>query len=155
MLILGIDPDSNKHGVAVYRNGVLCELLNLNTIQLYKHIIEKEKVALKNKQIVIHMENPKGTSASCFSHNRSDSYPVKFKKSEGVGMCKQAQTSVEQMAEELGIQVILHKNSKCWKKGNDKVMFEKITGWIGRSNEETRSAAFMGYLGVKQKNPRG
>ena len=55
--IIGIDPDSNKHGVAIYRQGVLSELLNLNTIQLYKHITE----SMKTEDIEIHLENPKGS----------------------------------------------------------------------------------------------
>lgn len=151
-LIIGIDPDSNKHGIAIYRNGVLCELLNLNTIQLYKHITEHEKIALRAGEIEIHMENPNGNSSSSFSHLRSDPMTVKFKKSEGVGRVKHAQVSVEQMAEELGIKVVLHKNSKAWKKGNDKKLFERITGWQGRSNEETRSGAYFGYLGTKHAN---
>jgi len=148
-LVLGIDPDSDKHGIAVYRNGALSELLNLNTIQLYKHITEHEKVALKRGEIEIHMENPKGNNSSAFSHRPSDPQGVKFKKSEGVGRVKQAQHSIEQMAEELGIEVKLYRNSSAWKKGSDKKLFERATGWTGRSNEETRSAAYFGKLGCK------
>ena len=148
MLVIGVDPDSNKHGVAVYRDGSLCELLNLNTIQLYKHITDNEKVALSNGEIVIHMENPKGRKG-VFSQRTGFSKSQDLMIGQKVGMCKQAQTSVEQMADELGIKVVLHKNSRSWKKGNDKKLFERITGWTGRSNEDTRSAAFFGYLGCR------
>lgn len=148
-VIYGVDPDSKNHGVAVYRDGTLCELINLNTIQLYIHLSNHEKTAIRAGELEIHMENPNGNSSSSFSHHPRDTNVVKFKKSESVGRVKQAQVSVEQMAEELGIPVFLHKNSKCWKKGNDAVLFNRITGWQGRSNEETRSAAFFGHLGVE------
>lgn len=149
-VIYGIDPDSHAHGIAIYRKGVLCEILSLNTIQLYKHITTFEKTALKAGEIEIHMENPKGNNSSAFSHYSKEPMAVKFKKSESVGKVKQAQTSIEQMADELGIKVVLYKNSSCWKKGADKKLFEKITGWTGRSNEDTRSAAWFGYLATKK-----
>lgn len=153
-VIYGIDPDSKRHGIAVYRNGVLCELLNMNTIELYIHITSSEKVALQSGELEIHMENPCGVSASTFSHNRKDPLPVKFKKSEGVGRVKQAQVSIEQTAEALNIPVTKYRNSSRWKKGNDAKLFNKITGWTGRSNEETRSAAHFGYLGVSNVQQR-
>lgn len=148
-VVIGCDPDSDKMGFAVYRNGVLCELLNLNGIQFYKWLIDNEKQSIKNKSIDIHMENPKGNSSSSFNHLPGLSNGAKFKISEKVGMCKQAQSTIEQIAGELDIPVKLHKNSKSWKKGGDKELFKRITKWQGLSNEETRSAAFFGYLGVK------
>lgn len=150
MIIIAIDPDSDKHGIAIYRKNILCELLSLNTIQLYKHITTLEKAALRAGEIEIHMENPKGNNSSAFSHYSKDSMAVKFKKSESVGRVKQAQTSIEQMADELGIKVTLYKNSSCWKKASEKKIFEKVTGWTGRSNEDTRSAAWFGYLATKK-----
>ena len=33
-----------------------------------------------------------------------------------------------------------------------KSKFEKITGWTGRSNEDTRSAAFFGFLAASKSN---
>lgn len=149
-IIIGLDPDSDKHGIAIYRKRVLCDLMNLNTIQLYIHITTFEKTALKAGEIEIHMEDPKRNSSSEFSHHPKDKLKVKFKKSESVGKVKQAQTSIEQMADELGIKVVLYKNSSCWKKGADKKLFEKITGWTKRSNEDTRSAAWFGYLATKK-----
>ena len=152
MVIYGIDPDSNKLGVSVYRSGVLCELLNMNVIELYIHLTTFEKEALSTGALQFHIENPKGNSSSTFNHKPSDPVRVKYKKSEGVGMVKQAQNSVEQMAEVLNIPIKLYRNSSAWKKGSQAEMFKRITGWTGRSNEETRSAAYFGYLGSKLKN---
>jgi hypothetical protein len=143
-VIMGIDPDSNKHGIAIYRDGVLTELLNMNTIQLYKHIT----TMMKKDDIVIHMENPKATKG-VFRQRTGNGVGQDLMIAQKIGMVKQAQTSIEQMADELGIKFAHHRNSKCWKKGNDKVLFERITKWTGRSNEETRSAAYFGWLGCK------
>ena len=35
-----------------------------------------------------------------------------------------------------------------WKDKHGKIEFESVTGWTGRSNEDTRSAAYFGMLGV-------
>ena len=151
-VVIGIDPDSEKHGIAIYRKNALCELLSLNSIELYVHLTQHEKTALSESRLVIHMENPLGNSSSAFSHSKSEPLSVKFKKSESVGRVKQAQRSVEQLAELLGIPVVHHRNSNAWKKGTQAELFKRITGWSGRSNEDTRSAAYFGWLGCKSTN---
>lgn len=149
-LIIGIDPDSHKLGVAKCRSGALCELLNMNVIELYIHLTTFEKEALSAGEVAIHMENPKGSSSSAFNHKKGLTQAAKFKISEKVGMVKQAQSSVEQMAEILNIPVVHHRNSSAWKKGAQADLFKRITGWVGRSNEETRSAAYFAWLGCKK-----
>lgn len=142
-VIIGADPDSHKHGVAVRIGSELSSLHNLNTIELYEFLKSEFKVAIDRKEIRIHLENPKGNNSSAFSHRSGDPLGVKFKKSEGVGQVKHAQACIEQIAEKLNIPVKLFRNSSRWKKGPDKKQFERITGWKGRSNEETRSAAWF------------
>lgn len=151
-VIIGIDPDSSKYGISVYRSGVLCELLNMNIIELYIHLTKHEKVALRAGEIEIHMENPKGNSSSSFNHKHNMPQAAKFKISESVGMVKQSQNAIEQMAEILNIPVLLHRNSSAWKKGTQAELFKRVTVWKGRSNEETRSAAYFGWLGSKTRS---
>ena len=151
-VIMGIDPDSNKSGIAVMRNGVLCELLNLNVIQLYDWLKANEKLSIKNNEIVIAMENPKGSSSSAYKHKYDMNSAVNAKISEKVGMVKQAQASIEQMAEALKIPVVLYKNSSMWKNAVGKQSFEALTGWTARSNEDTRSAAYFSYIHSKTVN---
>lgn len=143
-VIIGVDPDSNKHGIAIYIDGTLSELKMLNTIQLYRYITNHHK----QDKVVIHIEDVKRNKATWHACGRR--VEVFGQASQRVGMCKQAQTSVEQMADELGIEVVLHRVSKMWKKGpQQKALFEKVTGWASRSNEDTRSAAWFGYQGIK------
>ena len=61
-------------------------------------------------------------------------------------MVQQSQSELEGLFLYWDIKVVKHKISKMWKK--DKNQFEKVTGWTDRSNEDTRSAAYFGFLGL-------
>lgn len=148
-IVIGIDPDSKKHGVAIYRNGELEDLLMNDLMNLMDTITSTQLRECESTSIVVHMENVCGVSNSGFHHKRTDSVAVRSKKSENVGQCKQAQIEVERLCEYLSIKVVKHKISKQWKSQDGKKVFERLTGWTGRSNEDSRSAAYFGYLGVK------
>ena len=85
-------------------------------------------------------------SNSCFHWKPRDSKFVKAKKSEHIGLCKQSQVELERMLSHYGIKIVKHKISKTWKK--EKAQFQAVTGWKGQSNEDTRSAAYFGWLGA-------
>lgn len=144
-IIIGCDPDSNKHGIAEYWDGKLVNLRSMRLMDL-RDLLEDIR---PRECIEIHIEDVCGISYSGFHVRAKDPLPVKLKKAENVGMCKQAQREVEYLAEYLGIKIVKHRISKRWKSQQGKVEFEKITGWTGRSNEDTRSGAHMGYLGIK------
>ena len=40
MIIVGIDPDSNKHGVAVYENGKLTNLITANNCEIFQMFLD-------------------------------------------------------------------------------------------------------------------
>lgn len=137
--IIGIDPDSKAHGVAIYKNGKLVELKTMTLMQLYEcvnHSIDEEE---------IHIEDVCSNNASF--HGKGQSVRVQKDIGRRIGMVQQAQTELVRMLESLGVPYKLHKPSKQWKK--DKTHFEQVTGWRGRSNEDTRSAAYFGFLGCK------
>jgi len=144
-IVIGVDPDSDKHGVAEYWDGKLVNLYSMRLMDL-RDLLEDIK---PRDSIEIHIEDVCGISNSGFHVRAKDPLPVKLKKAENVGMCKQAQREVEYLAEYLGIKLIKHPISKRWKSQQEKIQFEKVTGWTGRSNEDTRSGAYMGYLGLK------
>lgn len=71
----------------------------------------------------------------------------------GIGRCQQAQAEVMRELDDQDIPYSLHKpTSANW--ANNKAMFERMTGWKGRSNSETRSAAYFGFVAVRQKRTR-
>lgn len=144
-IIIGIDPDSKAHGVATYVDGRICTLKSLSLFDIFVMIIEAQQ--LDSNEIEIHIEDVNGVSAAFGARDRKANIHVKLKIAQHIGMCKQSQIELERLFEHCKIKVVKHKISKMWKK--DKSQFEKVTGWKGRSNEDTRSAAYFGWLGCK------
>lgn len=144
MIIIGIDPDSKSHGVAVYRDGKLDLLCSRQLFGLFDMIN-----TLKGEGMVqIHIEDVcaiNATFSKQFVKNRRAETTV----SRSVGMCQQAQTEIERMAEYLGVPVVKHPISSKWKDAATGNQIMAKLGWPGKSNEDTRSAAYFGYLGVK------
>ncbi len=146
-IIIGCDPDSEASGIAFYVNGNLERLECMCLIDIYQLFKANE---FNNKLIELHIENLNGNKSSSFNHNKKMSAEVKYKVSESVGKCKQVQVEIERMAEHFGIKVVHHKVSKQWRSaGVEKNRFEMHTKWKGRSNEDTRSAAYFGFIGCK------
>ncbi len=143
-LIIGIDPDSVKNGIALYENGKLGALHNFTTIQFYL-FCEEWRQSIGS----VHLENLNGNRCSSFGWKSLPNAKVKAKYSESVGKCKHAQQEIERICEHFKIKVVLHKVSSKWKTQASKTEFERVTGWTGRSNEDTRSAAYFGFLGSK------
>lgn len=141
--VIGIDPDSKAHGVAVYRNGKL-ETLDCMPLMSILTLLESGAIGTDCE---FHIENVCGNNAVFAERRGRANFNTIAKMSNGVGKCQQAQVELERMIERFGLKVVHHKISKAWKK--DRAMFERVTGWTGRSNEDTRSAAYFGFLGVK------
>lgn len=145
--IIGIDPDSDKHGVAVYQDG---ELIHLKSMQLLaiKDFINKEMPVIDLDNVEIHIEDVCANNAA-FKKRGVKNPKAGTAVNRGVGKCQQSQIELERLFDYYEIKVVKHKISKQWKDAeHGKGLFEKVTGWKGRSNEDTRSAAYFGYLGV-------
>lgn len=147
-IIIGCDPDSDKSGFSFYINNELCRLECLSLIGFY---IELESICKQwsDKEIELHIENVKGVKGIFAQRTSGKNKGVALMMAQNVGMCKQVQTEIERFAEHFNIKIVHHQVSKMWKK--DKAQFEKVTGWTGRSNEDSRSAAYFGYLGLTAK----
>jgi hypothetical protein len=146
-LIIGCDPDVDGKGFAIYRDGVLTMLRAFSSIELYQYI-DCSNVHGGIPDIELHIEDLNANKSSAFNHKGRQSKAAQNKISESVGRCKQMQLEVERVAEYFNIKIIRHKVSSMWKK--DKKQFEMVTGWTGQSNEDTRSAAYFGWLGTKK-----
>lgn len=146
---IGIDPDSYGSGVAVYINNQLKSLLNLNITEIY--LLLSDKVKVKGITLKVHIENVEGNRCSSFNHVKGpNSKKINAKISESVGRCKQVQREIEFICEMLEVEIVKYKVSSNWKKGKLATeSFKRMTGWTGRSNEDTRSAAYFGFLGCK------
>jgi hypothetical protein len=143
-IIIGIDPDGDKHGVAIYNHGRLVDLRSRNLVD----IIDLLSSFDIDTDLEAHIEDVNGVSAAFMARDKKANIHIKLKMAQSIGMCKQSQIELERLFESKDIKVVKHKISKMWKK--DKAQFDKVTGWIGRSNEDTRSAAYFGFLGLKK-----
>lgn len=65
-----------------------------------------------------------------------------------IGRCQQAQIELERMLERLPVSIKRFKPQKGnW--ANNAAVFARMTGWSGRSNPDTRSASYFGFLALK------
>lgn len=140
--VVGIDPDSEKHGVAFYCSDVLVDLSLMTTVNIVDWI-----EANHGESIVFSLENVLYTS-TVYSRNRRSSPSVMGKIGLNIGRVQQAQIELMRWLDRLKCPYMLYKpESGNW--ANNRKQFEKVTGWTGRSNKDTRSAAYFGFLELR------
>ncbi len=144
-VILGIDPDSKAHGVSVYIDG---KLRDLHTISLPDFVGLLEFYIAITSDIEIHIENVCGNNAA-FAKGGVKNAKAGTAINRSIGKCQQAQIELERFVEKYELKIVRHPISSQWKNQAGKKMFERMTGWTERSNEDSRSAAWFGYLGAK------
>lgn len=83
-----------------------------------------------------------------YSRNDKGSRANVSKIAMAIGRCQQAQIELCRQLDRLGIKHELHKPQRGnW--ADNPGLFKKVTGWIGRSNPDTRAAAYFGWLATK------
>ena len=138
--VIGVDPDSKAHGLAVYEDGKLVKLQQETLVSMSTGgwfdgwadlwVIED----VKANKFIYARNTKKGALGLSIAQD--------------IGKVKQSQIELERFLDFKSQKVKLIKPQKGnWAK--NKKQFEQVTGWAKRSNEDTRSAAFFGYLGLK------
>jgi hypothetical protein len=145
--VIGIDPDSKAHGVAIYSKGVLTSLKSWPLMEIMEYIQTMSARLSAGRGIVVSIEDVCANNAM---FHKAGSKAAQASIGRRVGMVQQAQTELERMCEWLDVPVVKNKISSNWKNQAGKKQFEKVTGWVGRSNEDTRSAAYFGWLHAKK-----
>lgn len=145
MIIVGCDPDSKKHGIAIYRGGKLASLMMANNVEIYQMFL----VDGLEEKVVFSIEDACANNF-VYSRNNKGGKAVTSKIAMGVGRCQQAQVELMRWLEWCEVDYVLHKPQKGnWAK--NKAQFEKVTGWTSQSNKDTRSAAYFGCLALDFK----
>lgn len=142
-VVIGIDPDSKAHGFALYEDGELVDISQEPLVEIFNAIGRLEQ--FRKALWVIEDVN-----ANKFIYARNTkSGAVGQNIAQKVGMCKQAQIELVRVLESFGVDYKLVKpQGGNWAK--NKAQFERVTGWTKRSNEDTRSAAYFGWLYAKK-----
>ena len=144
-IIVGLDPDTKAHGVAVYVNGLLTELCNLTLVDIIKRF---EDNTWSNSEDGFLIEFAiEDVSSNKFQYNRHVTGKAKIDKEKirNVGRCQHSQIEVERYLDYLNVKFTRYPPQE----GNfakSKALFQRCTGWKKRSNEDTRSGAFFGFL---------
>ena len=135
-LIIGIDPDLEKSGVAVL--GQSLELKNLTfpeTIELFRN--HQDEI----KKVVIEAGWLNKKSNFRFGHSKTAGEKI----AKNVGENHATGKLLAEMAKSCGLAVVLVKPSRS---KVDSKEFNRITGWQGRTNQEQRDAAML-IFGMK------
>lgn len=142
--VIGIDPDADKHGVAVYRDGKLELLQAMDDVEIVTMVAN-----IKNgteAEITFAIEDVMANKF-IYSRNQHRSKAAQSNIGMKVGQCQHAQKSLMRWLDHLGIKYQLFKPQRAnW--AENKIQFERLTGWDKRSSKDTRSAAFFGYLAL-------
>lgn len=137
--VIGCDPDSAGFPIARFVDGKLEALEVLTTVQFCDLFRDSE-----TRPDLFVIEDVQANKA-IYARNDIGGRKVAQQIAQRVGMCKQMQTVAVSIADHYGVQVIPVKpTSANW--ANDKARFEAATGWTGRSNKDTRSGAYFGWL---------
>jgi len=138
-LVIGCDPDSAGFPVSKYRDGKLEALEVLSVVQFVD--IFRNEITRPDLLVIEDVQANKGI----YARNDVGGRRVAQQIAQRVGMCKQMQTVAVSIAEHYDVPVIAVRPTKAnW--ADDKARFEAATGWTGRSNKDTRSAAYFGWL---------
>ena len=137
MTTIGLDP-GQRTGVAIYRDGKLCELRTVSPADIEALIVEHAPALVVFEDS--RMQSP------VFSRGTNPRAMLKIARN--VGEIDQLCRQIDDMSKRLGAECVgvspLRKGSKL-----TAARFAKVTGWQGRSNQHERDAAMCAfrYLG--------
>lgn len=137
-LIIGIDPDLEKSGVAILDDSL--ELKNLTfseTVDLFR----SQQNRIKKVVIEAGWLNKKSNVHGCYGQSKI----VGERIAKNVGENHATGKLLVEMAKSLNLNVVEVRPTRTKKNSEE---FNRITGWVGRSNQEQRDAAML-IFGMK------
>lgn len=140
-IVIGIDPDSKKHGLAFYEDGHLVHLDNVDLHECMAYMSDHNGAEWVIEDVC--------ANNFVYARNNQKTKALQSQVGRAIGKVQQSQIELMRMLDRFGAKYKLIKPTKGnWAK--NKAQFERVTGWTKRSNEETRSAAYFGYMGVSK-----
>jgi len=144
-IIVGIDPDCDRNGYAVYVDGFLSVCATATVVEI---ITSHLPTLLGFGSVIFSIENVLANNF-VYSRNANKNNGVEKDIARKIGRCQQAQIELMRWLDHYEIPYFLHKPQKGnW--ADNKALFERITGWKGSSNQDSRAAAYFGYLALEK-----
>lgn len=143
MLIVGIDPDTKKHGVAVVKDGIIQQLhtlANRSLIELLTDLARQHQLRIKLEDI---------NAFKPVIHRPGQSRNQMMKIAQNIGAVKYA---AELLVHELAasgfyVEMVLPLQGARSGKRYNADAFNRLTGWNGKSNADNRDAAMIALYG--------
>ncbi|MFY5253559.1 hypothetical protein ACOUMD_17535 [Acinetobacter baumannii] len=132
-IIIGIDPDLEKSGVAILGDSL--ELKNLTFPQVIE-LFRNEQDSIKKVVIEAGWHNKKSNFHGRFGQSKSAGEAI----ARNVGENHATGKLIAEMAQSFGLPIVLVKPTKTKLNAEQ---FSKITGWQGRTNQEQRDAGML------------
>lgn len=170
MIRIGIDPDLTESGVAQVRNGKIEGLKSMTFSELINYVVltkmANDLTGTRIEVLLEDVDNKKPVFASKLKRTAKGQNPllayvghapsqggsefkINMSKAEDLGKVKATARLIKEVLEDKGITVTLVKplRGPVKKAKDSSVYFNKITGWTGRSNADTRDAALIALFG--------
>lgn len=165
MIRIGIDPDLTKSGVATLVGGKIQHLKSMGFSELIDFVVSsaasspcavlledvdnKKPVFPKRLRQSVKGQNPLLAYVGHAPSQGGSSAKVNMSIAEDLGKVKATARLIKEVLEDKGITVTLVKplRGPIKKAKDSSVYFNKITGWTGRSNADTRDAALIAMFG--------
>ncbi|EKT4486714.1 hypothetical protein JGK44_001114 [Shewanella algae] len=143
MLVVGIDPDLEASGLAIVNRNKIAELKKMPFVELIEFIT----ALAAHNDVVVKLEDVNLWKSVKKRPGTNDL--VMRKISQNVGQVKATATHIKDLLNSKGINVILVKplRGPVKQAKTNSAYFNKLTGWNGRSNEDTRDAALIALFG--------
>lgn len=150
--IIGIDPDSDKNGVAFIEVATRkLEVASLNFWQLYSYLSWVKEQSVKFSQTVLVVVEHSNYTAHNWHIKGHSNKAVASRMGYDVGRCHRTGELIEQMCEQLALEYRPQAPlTKVWKGSDRKVTHEEIVSLTGliskRTNQEERDAILLAWV---------
>lgn len=150
----GIDPDSSAHGVAMALDK---RLMELKCMTLYE-IMQMINSIPEGAEIHFHIEDVSKMKAvfkdktAALRRTGGNEAKKTGEVARKIGMMQQSQEELVRFLKSMNrpINIRLYPISSAWKESKSGAVYmERVWGYKGRSNEDTRSAAYFLSLGCR------
>jgi hypothetical protein len=143
MLVVGIDPDTQKHGVAVVKDGIIQQLYTLGN----KSLIELLNDLARQYQLRIKLEDINAFKPVIQGPGQSRNQMMKI--AQNIGAVKYAAELLVQELSAAGftVEMVLPLQGARSGKRYNADAFNRLTGWQGKSNADNRDAAMIALYG--------
>ena len=139
--VIGVDPDAERHALAFYQAGTLVELCTLTLPDIVNSLIYQGATDRTSFFSIEHV----AAQSFVYNRNKKSTKKLESRVAVSVGRNQQSQIELVRWLDRYGIPYALHKpTGRNW--ANSKYLFERQTGWKKQSNQDTRSAAFFGFI---------